>query len=82
MTLKVSEASKRLNLQLAEVVLGTYNVADDSKRLTEDPESFEALRGNYPVRRDFPAWTVEIPQGNDELKRSAKLLGFNIVDIN
>ncbi|MBR1687566.1 MAG: 4-phosphoerythronate dehydrogenase [Prevotella sp.] len=33
--------------------LELYNPADDSQRLKSHPESFESLRGDYPLRREF-----------------------------
>src|SRR5574344_763871 len=33
--------------------LGLYNPLLDSNRLKSNPESFEELRGNYPLRREF-----------------------------
>ncbi len=40
-------------------VLSTYNVADDDAELRLHPEKFEYLRGNYRIRREFPAYTTD-----------------------
>jgi erythronate-4-phosphate dehydrogenase len=79
MSLSVTDVDDPLNLKLAKAVISTYDVNIDSQRLREDPENFEAIRGNYPIRREFPAWKVQIPKGDDELKKSLKLLGFQVV---
>ncbi|WP_291857816.1 4-phosphoerythronate dehydrogenase [Marinilabilia sp.] len=79
MSLSVSDVDERLNLKLAKAVFSTYDVRVDAKRLAEDPGNFEAIRGHYPIRREFPAWTIRVPEGNDELKKSFELLGFQVV---
>lgn len=79
MSLSVSDVDERLNLKLAKAVFSTYDVRIDAKRLAEDPENFEAIRGNYPIRREFPAWIVQVPEGNDDIKKSFELLGFQVV---
>lgn len=43
---------------VAEAVLATYNPLDDTRRLRQNPERFEEWRGNYPLRREFKAYTV------------------------
>ena len=41
-----------------EALLHTYDPREDSARLRAAPEQFEELRGSYPVRREFKAFTV------------------------
>ena len=43
---------------LLTAVNRSYNIAEDDCRLREHPERFEQLRGDYPLRREFPAFTV------------------------
>ncbi len=78
MVIPIAKTNDRLNLRIAEAVLKTYNVKEDSQRLTDQPENFEFLRGSYPVRREFPAWTVKIPSSDHELKEAMQLLGFKV----
>lgn len=80
MTVSIDDGDERLNLRIAKAVAATYDVTEDSRRLTENPEKFEELRGNYPVRREFPVWTVKIPKGDDDLKYALELLGFMVVE--
>ena len=40
---------------LCETALRTYDVSEDDARLRKNPELFEKLREEYPVRRDFSA---------------------------
>ena len=59
-----------------ETVLHTYDPARDSDALKKDPDKFEELRGSYPIRREFQAFTVTgVPE---EKKALLKSLGFNI----
>ncbi|PWE01043.1 4-phosphoerythronate dehydrogenase [Marinilabilia rubra] len=78
MTLTVKEVNDRLNLELAKLVVSTYDVTKDSQRLRESPQHFESLRGNYPVRREFPAWQVKVTKEHETLKNALQLLGFQI----
>ena len=80
MSVSIDDGDERLNLRIARAVVATYDVAEDSRRLTENPQKFEELRGNYPVRREFPVWTVHIPAGDSELKHALKLLGFKVIE--
>lgn len=45
---------------LEEALLKTYDPREDSNRLKSHPEQFEQLRGNYPLRREKEAYTIEI----------------------
>ncbi len=44
--------------RLSKLFLTTYPIWDDVERLKSNPEQFEKLRGNYPVRREFPVYTI------------------------
>ena len=44
--------------QIRKAVLHTYNVSDDDWKLKSFPEQFEKLRGNYFIRREFPAYSI------------------------
>lgn len=43
---------------LADAVLASYDVARDDAALRAAPESFEALRASYPLRREFGAFRI------------------------
>ena len=42
----------------ARAVWQTYDPLNDSAALKSAPETFEQLRGNYPLRREFGAYTL------------------------
>jgi erythronate-4-phosphate dehydrogenase len=62
---------------IGDAVLLSYPIAEDHQRLVDSPDQFEALRGNYPVRREFQAYTVELISGNDRMINALKKIGFN-----
>ncbi|MBQ0095238.1 MAG: 4-phosphoerythronate dehydrogenase PdxB [Bacteroidetes bacterium] len=45
---------------LAEAIMYTYDIKSDDARLRSDIGLFEKQRADYPVRREFPAFTVKL----------------------
>ena len=64
---------------LCEAIINTYNVMEDDRRFRSYPAEFEKLRGNYPVRREFPAYQVQLPAGNEEFLEKLKTIGFQVI---
>jgi erythronate-4-phosphate dehydrogenase len=53
----------------------------DSDKLRSSPETFEKQRGDYPLRREFPCYSVAVKSGSDinpEIISALRELGFNI----
>jgi erythronate-4-phosphate dehydrogenase len=66
---------------ISEAVTHTYNIDEDNIRLRFSPSDFEKQRGDYRVRREFPAYKVEL-KGTGELTSDIlKELGFNSLAI-
>jgi erythronate-4-phosphate dehydrogenase len=64
---------------LAEAVLATYDILADDKRLRAAAAgSFERLRGEYPVRREFHNYRVEAKNVNKRTLSALKRLGFQL----
>ena len=66
---------------LADAILHTYDIKNDDAALRADVASFEKQRSHYPVRREFPAFSVKTL--NDDTGRSTVFLreaGFYIED--
>jgi len=63
---------------VAKAVLHTYDIMNDDQRLRERVEDFEKLRGDYSPRREFAAYSVNLPQGYDSLREKLAALGFKI----
>lgn len=64
---------------LRRAVFHTYNIVEDDIRLRFDPSRFEKERENYPVRREFSCYTIDLKDGNEEIKKLLKSLGFKVV---
>jgi hypothetical protein len=58
--------------------LHTYNIVEDDIRLRFDPSRFEKERENYPVRREFSFYTINLTDGNEEIKNLLENLGFKV----
>ena len=64
---------------LADAVFASYDVESDDAALRAATESFEALRGSYRVRREFPAYTVNpLREMPSELEDTLRKLGFRL----
>jgi erythronate-4-phosphate dehydrogenase len=61
---------------IRDIILKTYNPESDDLKLRSNPAGFEKQRGDYPLRREFPAYTVNIPGENDKVYRMIAQLGF------
>jgi len=63
---------------LAEAVLATYDIVADDERLRADPGSFERLRDEYPVRREFHNYRVEAKNVNECSLLALNMMGFQL----
>ncbi len=63
---------------LRRAVFHTYNIIEDDIRLRFDPTRFEKERENYPVRREFSSYTIDLKDGNEEITKLLKSLGFKV----
>ena len=61
---------------LATAVVATYNLRKDDAALRNNPELFEKLRGDYPVRREFTTYTIKMKNVEVETKAKLNALGF------
>jgi erythronate-4-phosphate dehydrogenase len=43
---------------LYQIVMQTYNIAEESRLFKSSPSQFESFRNNYPLRREFGAFTI------------------------
>ena len=63
---------------LSKAVLVTYDIRTDDAALRINPKQFEKLRGDYPVRREFPVYTIHAKNVNRVTLETIKELGFEI----
>ncbi len=66
-----------LDNRIENTILKTYNPMDDCIPLKKTPENFELFRGNYGLRREYPAYTI-YNATKEEIQLLEKL-GFKIV---
>jgi erythronate-4-phosphate dehydrogenase len=64
---------------LYEAVMQTYSIESDHMRLRNSPETFEKQRGDYPLRREFPAYNVLLKSASESAVKKLSMLGFKIV---
>jgi len=77
----IDTAVKTPQQVLADAILHTYDIRTDDAALRASVATFEKQRSNYPVRREFPAFSVKLQ--NDDTGRSTVFLreaGFYIDD--
>ena len=68
------------NIIIGDALLRTYNPTDDNNRFRANPELFSSLRGNYPLRREYQAYSII--NANNEQETLLKDLGFGIIKQN
>jgi len=74
----IDGTNKTVQQILAEAILATYDIREDDARLRASIPTFEKQRGDYPVRREFPAFTVAGKFSNPKVIDKLKRMGFKI----
>jgi len=74
--------NKTLKNVICEIILSTYDIRIDDINLRKSPELFEEQRGDYPIRREFQNYIVNISNGNYELTRILRDLNFKLTFMN
>ena len=59
-------------------VLATYDIRKDDQALRTNVELFEKLRGDYPVRREFPLYEIKAINLNERMIEKLRDLGFKV----
>ena len=73
---------KNIDQVLDEAILYTYDIFTDDTRFRENPLEFEQQRADYPIRREFPAFTItfrnidKFQENCDDLTSKIKQFGF------
>jgi erythronate-4-phosphate dehydrogenase len=63
---------------IREAVFHTYDITEDDFRLRFAPGDFEKLRGDYPGRREFPAFSINLNNGTKITGKMLRDLGFKL----
>jgi erythronate-4-phosphate dehydrogenase len=60
-----------------KLISRTYDILSDDRRLRSSPSTFEQQRAGYPLRREFPAYSVTLRNASPEIASVVRQLGFN-----
>jgi len=63
---------------ISKAILHTYDIRNDDQDFRKNTAQFEQLRGNYPTRREFPAFTIVARNIGTETFEILKKLGFTV----
>jgi erythronate-4-phosphate dehydrogenase len=63
---------------IAKAILATYDIRQDDTIFRNNTSLFEQLRGDYPTRREFPAYTIKARNIKRETLEKLKDLGFEV----
>lgn len=74
----IDAAGKTRQEVLCEAILETYDIRRDSDALAADPDAFENLRGNYPVRREPQAFKLTLLNAGKGTEAALEALGFRL----
>ena len=66
---------------LSKAILHTYDIRNDDRDFRNNVAQFEQLRGDYPTRREFPAFTVMAKNMELQTIEKLKKIGFNVFTI-
>jgi erythronate-4-phosphate dehydrogenase len=74
----INAKSKDQEDVIREAVFHTYNIMEDDTKLRFSPSDFEKQRGSYPVRREFPSFSVNMVGSTKKVRKMLEDLGFRI----
>lgn len=63
---------------LTEAIVHTYDIAEDSKVLMSALSDFERIRGDYPIRREPTAFTIQLHDCPTPVAAKLRQLGFGL----
>jgi erythronate-4-phosphate dehydrogenase len=64
---------------IREAVLNTYNINEDDTKLRFSPSDFEKHRDEYPVRREFTAFIINLISGTKKVQKILEDIGFKVI---
>lgn len=63
---------------IAKAVLATYDIRVDDAILRHNPLQFEQFRGDYPIRREFQAYTINPLNVKQQTLKTLAKIGFRL----
>jgi erythronate-4-phosphate dehydrogenase len=64
---------------ISKAIMDTYEVVEDDERFRKKPDDFEKQRGNYPLRREFNAYSLVLENAEPTVKRILRKMGFKVI---
>jgi erythronate-4-phosphate dehydrogenase len=64
---------------IREAVLHTYCIKKDDEKFRHSPSDFEKHRGDYPLRREFPSYFVNLANSSEDVRAALGKMGFKII---
>lgn len=64
---------------IRKAVFHSYDISEDDRDLRANPSDFEKLRGDYKIRREFPAYSLKLISAQDYLSGMLSDMGFRII---
>jgi erythronate-4-phosphate dehydrogenase len=61
---------------ISKAILHTYDIRNDDRDFRNNITQFEQLRGDYPTRREFPAFTINAKNVDEKTLKILKDIGF------
>ncbi|MFA7421177.1 MAG: 4-phosphoerythronate dehydrogenase PdxB [Melioribacteraceae bacterium] len=61
---------------ISKIISHTYNIEEDDQRLRTSVDTFEKQRGDYPVRREFTFYTLDLQNCRESVQNKLYQLGF------
>ncbi len=77
--IKIDGSGKPDEEIIRETVSQTYNIEEDDIKLRLSPGDFEKQRGEYPLRREFVFYSLQLKNCSLNAKKSLKDMGFKVI---
>lgn len=79
-TIRVNLLKNNLLQSVSKAIAATYDIKLDSSLLRKNSSNFEKLRNNYPVRREFSSYKIQLKSPSEEASKLFTLLGFTVIE--
>jgi erythronate-4-phosphate dehydrogenase len=76
--IKINGAGKSDEEIIREAVFHTYNIEEDDMKLRHSPQDFEKQRGEYPLRREFSFYSLQLKNSSLSAVKSLHEMGFRV----
>jgi erythronate-4-phosphate dehydrogenase len=78
--IKIECREKTAQEVIFDCIISTYDIAEDDKRLRSSVTGFERQRTEYPVRREFDYYDVQLRNADELINSAISGLGFNLIE--